>query len=340
MLPRDSGRDSAGNSDETAATAVNEDAAHGLRNEHAGDMPAVTQRRFLGIRADGWALGVALVGICTTGPIITASSAPVFALAAWRCLLGAAFIGVFLLGRQWRVFRAINRRAWKASLLAGVLLGFHFAVWIPSLRFTTVASSTALVATQPVWAALIARLRGRAVPARLMVGVIIAIFGAAVLAGSDFAFTSPRALFGDALALAGAIGAAAYVTAGESARQQVPTLPYSMIAYTTAAVVLFGTCLVSGTELFNYSGPQWQSILLLTLCGQVLGHTLINKSLRTVSATVASTAILFEMPGSTLIAAVWIGQTPPVQVWPALVLVLMGMYVVVRAQSRAPSTAT
>ncbi|MEY5145369.1 MAG: hypothetical protein RL745_738 [Actinomycetota bacterium] len=288
-----------------------------------------------GISADGWALGIALVGICTTGPIITASTAPVFALAAWRCLLGALFIGVFLMGRQWRVLASMDPRAWKASIVAGVLLGLHFAVWIPSLRYTTVASSTALVATQPVWAALIARLRGRPVPARLMAGIVIAIIGAAVLAGSDFAFTSSRALFGDALALAGAIGAAAYVTAGESARQRIPTLPYSMIAYTCAAVVLFITCAFSGTSLFRYNSNQWQSILLLTLCGQVLGHTLINKSLRSVSATVASTAILFEMPGSTLIAAVWIHQSPPLQVWPALLLVLVGMFVVVRSQSRA-----
>ena len=284
---------------------------------------------------DGWALGIALLGICTTGPIITESSAPVFALAAWRCLLGAAFIAIFLMGRQWRSLREISRSGWSATLLAGALLALHFALWIPSLRFTTVASSTALVATQPVWAALMAMIRGQKVPSRMLAGIIIAILGAAVLAGSDFAFTSPRALFGDALALAGAIAAAAYVTAGQHARVSVPTLPYSMLAYASASIWLFIVCGVTGTQTHGYSSVQWQSIILLTLCGQVIGHTLINKSLRTISATVASTAILFEMPGSTIIAAAWIHQQPPVQVWPALALVLVGLAVVVRSQTRA-----
>ena len=58
----------------------------------------------------------------------------------------------------------LTRRELLLSALAGMLLGAHFAVWIPSLSFTTVASSTALVASQPVWAALIARARGHAVP--------------------------------------------------------------------------------------------------------------------------------------------------------------------------------
>jgi drug/metabolite transporter (DMT)-like permease len=238
------------------------------------------------------------------------------------------------MGRQWSTLRAISRSGWSATLLAGGLLALHFALWIPSLRFTTVASSTALVATQPVWAALMAMARGQRVPSRMFAGIIVAITGAAVLAGSDFAFTSARALLGDALALAGAIAAAAYVTAGQHARSSVATLPYSMLTYASASVWLFTLCAATGTTLMNYSSPQWQSIFALTLCGQVVGHTLINKSLQTISATVASTAILFEMPGSTLIAAAWIHQQPPVQVWPALGLVLVGLLVVVRAQSR------
>lgn len=300
-------------------------------NAAAGSLQTV------GTRVDAWALAAAIIGICATGPIISASSAPVFAMAAWRCMLGACFIALLLRVRGWLSLRSISRRDWLMMGLSGALLALHFATWIPSLRYTTVASSTALVATQPVWAALIARMRGRSVPPRMVIGIGVAITGAVVLAGSDLAFTSPQALIGDALALAGAITAAAYVTVGEKVRASVPTLPYSMVAYMTAAVMLFAVCAASGTPLFDYSGAAWQSILALTLAGQIIGHTLINRSLRTMSATVASTAILFEMPGSTLLAAVFLQQHPPMQVWPALALVLAGLIVVVRAQPTARS---
>ena len=278
-------------------------------------------------------LGIAILGICTTGPIIAASSVPALALAASRCLAGALLIGAVSLLRHKVQWRALSVREWRAAALAGVFLALHFATWIPSIRLTTVASSTALVATQPVWAALFARARGIHISRAMWLGIGISLVGALSLAGTDFAVSSPRALLGDALALLGAILAAAYVTAGERVRSSVNTAVYSSIAYAVAGSSLLLLCFATGTKTFGWDKPQWTSIIALTFFGQIIGHTLINRVLLTTSATVTSTAILFEMPGSTLIAAVWIKQHPPLAVWPALVLVLIGLYVVVRAQT-------
>ena len=79
----------------------------------------------------------------------------------------------------------MTRREWWLVGSAGLLLGAHFATWIPSLRFTTVASSTALVATQPVWAALIARRRGAVIPRTAWIGIGIALVGVLILTGID-----------------------------------------------------------------------------------------------------------------------------------------------------------
>jgi drug/metabolite transporter (DMT)-like permease len=185
-----------------------------------------------------------------------------------------------------------------------------------------------MVATQPAWAALIAKIRGESIPNKVWVGIFVALAGAILLTGIDITINS-RAVIGDLLALLGAIFAALYVTVGQSAREKLTTAQYTMMAYSTAACALLVLVVVTGTNLTGYSRQAWVYILLLTLLAQILGHTLFNITLRSLSATVVSMGILFEMPGSTIIAALAIGQLPPWQTIPAIVLLMVGMFYVV-----------
>lgn len=278
-------------------------------------------------------LAIAVAFLATSGPIIAATAAPALAIAFWRCFLGSAATAPWVLWRRRAEFIRLDRREWRLILLAGVFLAAHFATWIPSLRFTTVASSTALVATQPVWAALIARARGAYVPTQAWVGIGIAMFGILALTGIDGSIDS-RQLIGDALALLGAVLAAAYVTVGAQVRQSVSTATMTFILYATAALVLLMLCLVTGQALGGYSLHAWLLILALTIGSQLLGHTLVNRVLLTTSATVASLAILFEMPGATLLAAIWLGQTPPLVILPAVALLFFGLVLVIRSADR------
>lgn len=275
-------------------------------------------------------LVVAIAAISTSAPIIAACTAPALAIAFWRSAFGAAAMTPWAARRGFPGLRACTPAELRYVVLAGVLLGAHFAAWIPSLRFTSVASSTALVATQPVWAALIARARGARVDRGVWVGIVIALAGVLVLTGIDFSL-DPRSLIGDALALLGAILAAAYVTVTERARQSLDTSEFTSAAYAVSAVTLLPLCLLTGSALTGYSTRDWLLILLLTLLAQLLGHAVISVVLRTTSATVVSLAILFELPGAILVAAVFLGQLPPVQILPALVLLGIGLVVVIRA---------
>lgn len=270
-------------------------------------------------------LAIAILAISTSGPLITVTAAPAIAIAFWRCFLGAIATIPFAFNSG---FKNINKKSFYTSLCAGLLLGLHFAVWIPSLRFTTVAASTAMVATQPAWAALIAKLRGESFPNKVWVGIFIALSGAVLLTGIDISLDQ-RAVIGDLLALLGAIFAALYVTVGKSARASLTTAQYTMIAYFAAAFALLVLAVITGINLTGFSRQAWFYILLLTLLAQILGHTLFNITLRSLSATVVSMGILFEMPGATIIAAIAIGQVPPWQTIPAIVLVMIGMFFVV-----------
>lgn len=284
-------------------------------------------------------LAVAVVAISTSAPLIAACAAPALAIAFWRTALGSAATSIRVGARHSGELRAMTSQQWRQIGWAGLLLAGHFATWVPSLRFTTVASSTALVATQPVWAALLAARRGVRIERLAWVGIAVALLGVLVLTGVDFAVT-PRALVGDGLALAGAILAAVYVTVGERVRATTSTATYTAVCYAVAALGLLLPIVILRVPLTGFSARDWSLILAVTIGAQLLGHTVVNRVLATTSATVVSLAILFEMPGSTLIAAAWLGQVPPPAIIPAVVLLLVGIGLVIRTTTRpdgAPS---
>ncbi len=279
-------------------------------------------------------LTVAVLAISASAPMIVAITAPALAIAFWRSFLGGLMTAPFVLVGGVERLRSVPARQWQQAALSGVLLAAHFATWVPSLRFTSVASSTALVATQPVWAALIARFRGVRIARGTWVGIAVALVGVVVLTGIDFSL-DPRSLVGDALALVGAILAAAYVTVGESARQSMSTADYTGVAYLVSAAALIPLCLGFGSSLVGYPTSDWVLIVALTVVAQLLGHTLVSFVLRRASATVVSLAILFEMPGAVVLAALFLSQVPPVQVLPALVLLGAGLVLVIRSTRAA-----
>lgn len=281
---------------------------------------------------DGVLLTVAVLAAATSGPFTAAIAAPAMAVAFWRCSLAAVATAPFARG-----LRIVGRREARLLLVSGVFLALHFATWLPALRLTSVATATALVATQPVWAVVIARVTGVRLPRRTYVGVVVAFFGVVVLTGVDVS-GDPKALLGDLLAMTGGFFAAAYVSVGERARQSLPTNAYNTVVYGVSGVVLLVLCLVGGQALAGYSARDWLLILALTVGAQLLGHSLTNRVLRTTSATIVSLAYLFEVPGATLIAALWLGQGVPLDLLPALLLLFTGLVIVIASATRRTPT--
>jgi drug/metabolite transporter (DMT)-like permease len=279
-------------------------------------------------RADLALMAVGIVAVSTSGPLMAAAAAPALAVAMWRNALAVVGIWPVALLTRRAELRGLRRREWRWALGAGVLLALHFATWVPSLRYTSVASATALVATQPVWVAVIARAQGHHVPARTWLGIALSLVAVVLLTGVDFSL-DPTALLGDVLALLGGVFAALYTVAGAEVRRTVSTTSYTALCYSTAAVLLAVTCLLGGVTMTGYDSKTWAQLLALTLGAQLLGHSVFNVVLRSTSATVVSLALLLEVPGAALIAAAALGQTPPLAALPAAVLLLLGLGIVI-----------
>lgn len=275
---------------------------------------------------------VAIVGVSFSGPLMAATAAPALAIAFWRNLMGAVVTGGFALSRPSRL-RRLPARALGVSAVAGMALAAHFATWVPSLTMTSVASATALVSSQTVWTAVIAALLGRRLPALAWVGIVVATVGAGLVTGADVSVSS-RALVGDALALAGGLAAAIYVTIGASARSRLTNAVYTTVCYSTCAVVLVAVCVIGGVALAGYPSSAWWKLLAVTGCAQLLGHSLINLVLRSTSPTVVGLALLFEVPGAALVALIWLHQHPPLSAIPGIVALFVGLVLVARSGGR------
>lgn len=275
-------------------------------------------------------LAVAVIAVSMAAPIVVACGAPALAIAFWRCALGsAATLSWLLLRRRWDMRRVRSR--WL--LLAGLALAIHFAAWIPSLRLTSVAAATALVATVPIWTALIARVMGQQIRWQVWLGIGCAMLGVLLLTGVD-ASRGSAALVGDGLALLGGVAAAGYLSAGARVRRLLPAAEYNAAVYGLAAGALLLICLAVDVPLFGYSMRDWLLIGLMTLLAQLLGHSLVNVVLRHLSATVVGLALLLEVPGAILVAAVWLGQLPQATIIPAIACILVGLAVVMLGDGR------
>jgi drug/metabolite transporter (DMT)-like permease len=279
-------------------------------------------------------LFVALLAVSTSGPLIAATVAPALAIAFWRNAMAGIVLTPVVLLRRRAELRSLTGREWRLALLAGLLLALHFATWIPALSYTSVASATALVATQPVWSALISKARGESVSRQVWIGIAVAMSGALLLTGADLQ-VSGEALLGDGLAVIGGMFAAGYMVAGSEVRRSVSTTTYTALCYSTTALLLLVTCLVGRQALSGYDGRDWVKLIALTAGAQLLGHSLFNVVLKTTSPTVVSLSILFEIPGAAVIAAIFVkGQQVPLLAVPAAVLLVSGLALVIRSSTR------
>jgi drug/metabolite transporter (DMT)-like permease len=259
-------------------------------------------------------------------------------IAAGRLLSAALILTPIAWGAQGNELRRIERRDWLWGLLAGVFLALHFAAWISSLAYTSVASSTALVTTNPVFVALISWLIFRERLSRgVWLGVLLTVGGSVLVGLSDSAGGSgSNPLLGDALALLGALTATGYFLVGRSLRARLSLLPYIWLVYSAAGVVLVIWMLLAGQTLLGLPPLAYLLLLGLAIGPQLLGHTSFNWALKYLSATFVTVAILGEPIGSAVLAVLLLDQQiQPLQLLGGAVL-LVGIAVATLAERQRP----
>lgn len=284
------------------------------------------------------ALGVAVLAVSTSAILIRWSSAPSTVAAFYRVLLTTLLLAPVALVRYRERFRGLGRRDVFVACVTGLALAAHFAAWFESLEWTSVAASVTLVQSQPVFVAIgAAVLLDERLTVRILIGIAITLAGAAVMSAVELlggaVLAGARPLYGDGLALLGAVMAAGYVLAGRSLRQRMPLLPYVSIVYVVCSLGLLGWVVVQGMPLGPYPTHEWVLFLGMAVGPGILGHTVINWVLAHVESSVVSVSLVGEPVGSTLLAVVLLGEVPHAVTALGGAVVLGGIYLTARARA-------
>jgi drug/metabolite transporter (DMT)-like permease len=273
-------------------------------------------------RPDLIRLGLGIIGIGTSGPLIAMSAMPVLTLIFWRNLGGSLMTAPFALRHR------IDRAGAKWAMFSGVVLALHFIGFFLAMRMTTVAAGTALVALQPIFAALFVKLTGGVIPSRAWMGMFVSFGGVLLISGVDLQI-SLRAFLGDLAAIISAALAAVYMLVGSKAQQTLETSTYTAICYFFCAITALPMALIAGNQIFSFEAREWWILLGLIFGAQFLGHTMFNSVLKRVSPAVVSLIVFFEVPVSAILAMWWMDQRPPLGVVPGIALILFGCALVV-----------
>jgi drug/metabolite transporter (DMT)-like permease len=260
--------------------------------------------------------------------------APSLVIAACRLSIATLVLAPLALSRRRAELAALTRRELGLALLSGLFLSLHFATWISSLEYTTVASSVVLVTTTPLWVALLSpfTLREPITRGQLM-GMLAALAGGVVIGVSDSGDSAAsNPLLGDLLALAGAMMAASYIIIGRRLRKKMTLVSYTFLVYGTAAVMLVVFMLAGGYSPLGYPAVTYLWFVLLALIPQLLGHSSINWALGYLSAASVSTILLGEPIGSTILAVILLHETPGAVKILGAALILAGIYAVARSE--------
>ncbi|MBM7704670.1 DMT family transporter [Metabacillus iocasae] len=247
-------------------------------------------------------IGIAILFISTSAIFVKLSESPAGVIAFYRLLFSVLIIApVFVLTSRKEKIK-LTKESWIYSILAGVLLAFHFILWFESLRFTSVTSSTVMVTLQPIFAVIGAYLFFKEKATLLEIGcVLLALAGSFIIGWNDLNI-SGQALFGDALALLACLFITVYLLCGQRVRGALSVTTYTFIVYSVSTVTLFIYVISTNQSLIPISHQEWIYFILLAIFPTLLGHSLLNWSLKFVSTTVISMAILFEPIGAAVLA--------------------------------------
>jgi drug/metabolite transporter (DMT)-like permease len=264
--------------------------------------------------------------------------APPLVIAAYRLTLATLILLLLALPKTIRESRRLSRREILPSLAAGLFLCFHFAFWITSLQYTSVASSVIFVTTNPIFVAIASSfiLRERISPF-LYLSILVAVVGGIIIGWGDLGKGQDQ-LYGDFLSLLGAVMATGYLLVGRRVRQKVSLTTYITLVYGVAAFFLILLALLKGDAFFGYAPKEYILFLLLAVGPQLIGHSSLNWALRFFSATLVAVFILGEPIGAAILAYFILGENPGLSLIWGGALVLAGIYLSAREERRLGKT--
>lgn len=305
----------------------------------------MTERRFRFILP--FSLLIAILAVSTASIFIRfaqTDGAPSLVIAALRLTFATLLLAPFALTRHRAELKSLTRKQVTLGIASGMFLAVHFATWISSLEYTSVASSVVFVSTGPLWVALLSPMLLNEKSTRAaIVGLGLAILGGAIIGLSDACgiqdgIQCPElgqvmqggAIWGNFLALAGAWAVTGYLIIGRKLRAGMSLVPYIFLVYGMAAAALIVIMLAAEKSPFGFEAKTYGWIFLLAAIPQLIGHSTYNWALRYLPAAFVAVTTLGEPIGSAILAFFILRETPSAAVILGGILILLGIFLASR----------
>ncbi len=261
---------------------------------------------------------------------------PSLVIAAWRLTIATLILLPICVLRHAEEVRQLKRDAWLPAILSGVLLAVHFAAWIASLDYTSVAAASALVATVPLWVAIASPfLLREGLTRATKVGIGLALVGSVLIAANDLGGVGQNPLLGNGLAVIGAIAAAGYLIIGRKLRATLSLIPYITLVYGIAAITLMLAAIGSGQPIFAYSPSIFALFFLIAAVPQLMGHSSFNYALGYLPAAYVTLTAIAEPVGASILALFIFREIPTSYTILGGILILCGIVLSSRTNDRS-----
>lgn len=287
------------------------------------------------------AVAVAIFAVSGGAILVRLSDAPSAVAAFYRVLFTTLPLVPIAAFRYRAAFSRVSTRDLGFAIVSGIALAIHFAAWFESLEWTSVAASVTLVQSQPLFVAVGAYLfLAERLTRQMVAGILVAVVGMATMSVGDLlsgaALVGADPLFGNLLAIVGAVMAGVYVLAGRSLRQRLALVPYVTIVYAVCTVVLLGISVGQGHALTGYPPREWAIFAALAIGPGLLGHTVLNWALGHLESSVVSVSLLGEPIGASALAVLVFAEFPTPSTIAGGAIVLIGIVLTARDRSAEP----
>lgn len=277
-------------------------------------------------------LAVGMIAISFAPILVRYSDAPVSVQGMYRMLFTVLLMLPFGI-RQLRSAASISRKDWGLLGLAGFFLALHFLLWMASLSYTSIASSTIILTLEPVFVMIGAYFAFRDKIGKLpLLGLVLALVGAFIVGSGDF-HISGEAFKGDMLSFVGMLAVVVNMLLAKVILRRVSSYLYSLIVFAVAFACFAIYNAASGIDVVHYVPGEWLIFVLLAIVPTVLGHMIFNWLLQYVSPTTISMTVLAEPVGASLLGLVLFGEMPTSSQLIGGVFIIAGLLLYMRTES-------
>jgi drug/metabolite transporter (DMT)-like permease len=276
-----------------------------------------TAQRLLNPPGKAYLILFILIFSAGVGPITIRAAqqaaVPSLYIIAARLLLAAVALTPISLKRYKSELGRLRVREWLLALASGFFLALNLLLLFLSLEYTSVLVTNVLRGTMPLWViGLEIIFLGAAFSRQVWLGLLLAFAGALLVGfGSAGAIEPGRNPgLGAFLALCGAVSIGLYLLIGRRLSRNLPSLAYSWLVFSAAALIALIAVFVTGTPLAGYSLIGYMWVLVVTFVTQVLGHLAMNMSLHYFPATYVSLALQLAVVVSAALALILFNEIP------------------------------